>query len=363
MNMDASYYNAIDLLKRLISIPSFSKEEKEVADILEIYLKKLNLSPRRKNNNVWLLSPRWDEKKPVILLNSHLDTVKPTTGWTKNPFEAEENGDQLFGLGSNDAGASLVSLLYAFLIVTQTEQPNNFIFLASGEEEISGENGIESVLSELPSVDLALVGEPTGMQAAIAEKGLMVLDVLVKGKSGHAARDEGENAIYKATSVIDWFRNTKFPLESELLGPVKMTVTMINAGTQHNVIPDECRLTVDVRSNEHYTNKELFDFIAGQCDCEISARSLRLNSSGIATDHPVVRRATLLGLKLFGSPTLSDQALMPFPSLKIGPGQSARSHSADEYILLPEIREALELYVRLLNQLTIRTERVKNNRI
>ena len=349
MDIDTSYYHAIDLLKKLISLPSFSKEERDVADMLENYMKGMSLFPKRKGNNIWLLSPDWDEKKPVILLNSHIDTVKPVTGWNQDPFNALEDGDQLFGLGSNDAGASLVSLFYSFLLLSQKEQINNFVFLASCEEEVSGKGGIESVLSELPSIDLAIVGEPTNMRPAIAERGLMVLDGIVKGQSGHAARNEGENAIYKAIPVINWFKETKFPLESELLGPVKMTVTMIDAGTQHNVIPDECRFTIDVRSNEHYTNEELFESIAINCGCEIKARSYRLNSSGISIKHPIVQRAILLGLEPFGSPTLSDQALMSFPSLKIGPGQSSRSHTANEYILKSEIREAIELYIRLLN--------------
>jgi len=349
MNIDASYYCAVDLLKKLISIPSFSKEEKAAADMLEAHMKEINLFPKRKGNNLWLLSPDWDEKKPVVLLNSHIDTVKPVAGWTKAPFNAVEDEDQLFGLGSNDAGASLVSLFHSFLLLTQTEQANNFVFLVSCEEEISGKGGIESVLSELPNIDLAIVGEPTNMRPAIAERGLMVLDGIVKGQSGHAARNEGENAIYKAIPVINWFKETKFPLESELLGAVKMTVTMVDAGTQHNVIPDECRFTVDVRSNEYYANKELFESIATHCGCEIKARSYRLNSSGISIENPIVQRAILLGLDPFGSPTLSDQALMPFPSLKIGPGQSSRSHTANEYILKSEIREAIELYIRLLN--------------
>ena len=352
MDKSASYYHAIDLLKRMIAIPSFSREEKEVADMLEAHMKEMNLVPTRKGNNIWLLSPDWNEKKPVILLNSHIDTVKPVTGWTKDPFGAEEEGDQLFGLGSNDAGASVVSLFYSFLILSQIKQANNFIFLASCEEEVSGKGGIESVLSELPCIDFAIVGEPTQMQPAIAERGLMVLDGTVRGQSGHAARNEGENAIYKALSVINWFKDKNFPLESKLLGPVKMTITMINSGTQHNVIPDECRLTVDVRSNEHYSNKELFELIAANCGCEIKARSYRLNSSGIPIEHPIVQRAILLGLEPFGSPTLSDQALMPFPSLKIGPGQSSRSHTANEYILKSEIQEAIGLYVHLLGAST-----------
>ena len=353
MAIDTFYYNAVDLLKQLIMIPSFSREETALADFLESYLTKENLLLHRKGNNIWLLSPNWDEAKPTVLLNSHIDTVKPVSAWTKDPFTPLEEDGKLYGLGSNDAGASLVSLLYAFLTITQTEQPNNFIFLASCEEEVSGKNGIESVLPELPSIDLAIVGEPTEMQPAVAERGLMVVDGMVYGKSGHAARDEGENAIYKAIPIIEWFKNLEFPLQSDLLGAVKTTLTMIESGTQHNVIPDICKFTVDIRTNEFYTNKEIFEFITKHCDCEVNARSFRLNSSQIVKDHALVKRALLLGLKPFGSPTLSDQALMNFPSLKIGPGKSSRSHTADEYIRLSEIREAIDLYIRLLNQLDI----------
>jgi acetylornithine deacetylase len=341
------------LLKQIIAIPSVSREEKAVADFLESYLISASYCPQRKGNNIRILSPRWDDRKPVVLLNSHIDTVKPVAGWTKDPFSPWEEDGKLYGLGSNDAGASLVALLQAFRILTEKEQPNNFIFLASCEEEVSGKGGVESVLPELPPVDLAVVGEPTGMQPAIAERGLMVLDGIVRGKSGHAARNEGENAIYKALPIIEWFRDLQFPLESDLLGPVKTTVTLIQAGTQHNVIPDLCQFTVDIRSNELYTNEQLLESIAGRCGCEIKARSTRLNSSRIAPDHPLVQRAESLGLQPFGSPTLSDQALMPFPSLKIGPGRSARSHSADEFIYLREIDEAIAGYVRLLNDLKI----------
>jgi acetylornithine deacetylase len=342
-----------DLLKQLIAIPSFSREEKDAADLLESFLITRNLRPQRKGNNIRLLSPHWDERKPVLLLNSHIDTVQPVAGWTKDPFSPLEEDGKLYGLGSNDAGASLVALLQTFTILTSKEQANNFIFLASCEEEISGKGGLESVLSELPPVTLAVVGEPTGMQPAVAERGLMVLDGIVRGKAGHAARNEGENAIYKALPVIDWFRNLQFPLKSELLGPVKTTVTMIQAGTQHNVIPDSCQFTVDVRSNEFYSNEQLFSDIAARCGCEIKARSFRLNSSRIDMDHPLVQRAEQLGLKPFGSPTSSDQALMHFPSLKIGPGNSARSHTADEFIYIQELQDAVDRYVFLLNDLAL----------
>ncbi|MDR0798429.1 MAG: M20 family metallo-hydrolase [Dysgonamonadaceae bacterium] len=353
MNRDTFYYDAIDLLKELIAIPSFSREETEAADYLENFLKKMNYSPQRKGNNIWLSSPDWDDNKKTILLNSHIDTVKPAAGWTRDPFAPEEDGDCLFGLGSNDAGASLVSLLMAFFRLTQTGQPNNFIFLASCEEEVSGKNGIESVLPELPRIDWGVIGEPTQMQPAVAERGLMVLDAIVRGKAGHAARNEGDNAIYRALPVIEWFRNTQFPRISAWLGPVQMTVTMIQAGTQHNVIPGECKLTIDIRSNDCYSNKELFEQISLHCGCEISARSLRLNASNFPLEHPLVQRAILLGMKPFGSPTLSDQALLPFPSLKIGPGDSARSHTPDEYILKSEIREAIDLYFQLFQSLNL----------
>lgn len=354
MSFDSLYYNAIDLLKALIQIPSFSHEEDKLADFLEQYLEEEErLNPRRKGNNIWLFSPDWDEKKPVVLLNSHIDTVKPVSGWIKDPFVPLEEGGKIYGLGSNDAGASVVSLLQAFLILTRKQQPNNFIFLASCEEEVSGKGGIEMIIPDLPAINLGIIGEPTGMQAAIAEKGLMVLDGVVRGKSGHAARDEGENAIYKAIPVIEWFQNKQFPEFSPLLGPVKMTVTQIQSGTQHNVVPDECRFAVDVRTNELYQNELLFEEIRNACPCELKARSFRLNSSFIPKEHPLVRRAILLGSGTFGSPTLSDQALLDFPTLKIGPGDSARSHSAEEFVYLHEIREAIDYYVRLLDNLVI----------
>jgi acetylornithine deacetylase len=354
MRTGVFYTNSILLLRRLIAIPSYSREEKEAADALETYMKENHLSPCRKGNNIWAFSPGWDERKKTILLNSHIDTVKPVSGWgDRDPFSPETVGDQLFGLGSNDAGASLVSLLSAFQYLITTEQSNNFIFLASCEEEISGKNGIESVLPELPPIDFAVVGEPTRMQPAVAERGLMVLDAVVRGRSGHAARDEGENAIYKAIPSIRWFEETRFLLESEWLGAVKMTVTQIEAGTQHNVIPDECRFTVDVRSNDCYSNETLFEWIAHHCGCEVKARSFRLNASGISQEHPFVQRAMQSGLIPFGSPSLSDQALMPFPSVKIGPGDSSRSHTAGEYVLQSEIKEAIDLYIRLLQLLNL----------
>ena len=348
------YYEAIDLLKGMISRPSFSREETAVADYLQKCWSDAGHHVFRKGNNLWIIAPGFDFAKPTLLLNSHIDTVKPAAGWQKDPFLPEETeDDRLYGLGSNDAGASVVSLYEAFTILSAKAQPYNLIFLASCEEEVSGKNGIECVLPELPPIRFAVVGEPTGMRPAIAEKGLMVLDCVATGKAGHAARNEGVNAIYKAIEDINWFSTYQFPEKSDLLGPVKMTVTIIKAGTQHNVVPDRCEFTVDIRSNEFYSNERLFELIKEQVGCEIKARSFRLNSSRTEPEHPFVQRCLMLGKEPFGSPTLSDQALMCFPSVKIGPGDSARSHSADEYIYGPEIRDAITTYVRLLDGLAL----------
>lgn len=348
------YYEAIDLLKGMISRPSFSREETAVADYLQKCWSDAGHHLFRKGNNLWIIAPGFDFAKPTLLLNSHIDTVRPAAGWQKDPFLPEETEDErLYGLGSNDAGASVVSLYEAFTILGAKPQPYNLIFLASCEEEVSGKNGIESVLPELPPIRFAVVGEPTGMRPAIAEKGLMVLDCVATGKAGHAARNEGVNAIYKAIEDINWFSTYQFPEKSDLLGPVKMTVTIIKAGTQHNVVPDRCEFTVDIRSNEFYSNERLFELIKEQVGCEIKARSFRLNSSRTEPEHPFVQRCLMLGKEPFGSPTLSDQALMRFPSVKIGPGDSARSHSADEYIYGPEIRDAITTYVRLLDGLAL----------
>lgn len=347
------YYDAIDMLKEMIKRPSFSREEKDVADFLQQKWQDDGYNVSRKGNNLWIIDQRFDLNKPTILMNSHIDTVKPVVGWSKDPFLPEEKEDCLFGLGSNDAGASLVSLYSAFVLLSKQTQPYNLIFLASSEEEISGKNGVESVLAELPPVSFGIVGEPTDMHPAIAEKGLMVLDCISRGKAGHAARNEGVNAISSAIKDIAWFHQYIFPRQSELLGPVKMTVTMIQAGTQHNVIPDTCNFTVDIRTNEYYPNEALFEEIKTQVKSEVTARSFRLNSSRIDPDHPFVQRAVIMGKQPFGSPTLSDQALMPFPTVKIGPGLSSRSHTADEFIRLSEIREAIDLYVRLLDKLLI----------
>ncbi|MCK9342539.1 MAG: M20 family metallo-hydrolase [Massilibacteroides sp.] len=348
------YYTAIDTLKGMIARRSISRGEKEVADFLEATWQKNGQKVHRKGNNLWIIAPHFDLERPTLLLNAHIDTVKPVEAWTKDPFTPEEDADgKLYGLGSNDDGASVVSLYATFCQLADTEQSYNLIFLASAEEEVSGKNGIEAVLPLLPPITFAVVGEPTGMRPAVAEKGLMVLDCIAKGKAGHAAREEGINAITQAIEDIQWFHTYNFPKVSESLGPVKMTVTLIQAGTQHNIIPDRCTFTVDIRSNEHYPNETLLQLIRQHVKCEVTARSTRLNSSKTPLGHSFTQRALFIGKEPFGSPTLSDQALMPFPSVKIGPGDSARSHTADEYIELMEIREALKLYPTLLNGLQL----------
>ena len=352
---DLAHYTseAITLLSSLISIPSISREEEKVADFLQNYIEENGIMTGRSGNNIWCISPMFDIKKPTILLNSHIDTVKPVNGWRKHPFTAKMEDGKLYGLGSNDAGASVVSLFQVYRHLSATQQAYNLIFLASCEEEVSGKNGIESVLPQLPPITLGIVGEPTEMHPAIAEKGLMVLDVQAHGKAGHAARDEGDNAIYKALDDIQWFRTHRFPKESPLLGPVKMSVTQVNAGTQHNVIPDLCSFVVDIRSNECYSNEELYQEICSHIQSEAKARSFRLNSSRIDLEHPFVQRAIRLGRNPFGSPTLSDQALMKFPSVKMGPGKSSRSHTADEFIMISEIEEAISMYIKILDGLIL----------
>ena len=347
--MDTRTEEAVGLLRRLVATPSVSRDEARTGDLLHAFLAERGAAPERLHNNVWARSAGFAPARPTLLLNSHIDTVKPVNGWRKAPFNAVEENGKIYGLGSNDAGASVVGLLQVFLQLCRTTQAYNLIFLASCEEEVSGKGGIESVLPQLPPIQFAIVGEPTEMQPAIAEKGLMVLDVTAYGRSGHAARNEGDNAIYKVLDDIAWFRDYRFPKESPFLGPVKMSVTMANAGTQHNVIPDRCTFVVDIRSNECYTNQELFDEIRKHISCEAKARSFRLGSSHVSPDHPLVRKAVALGRVPFGSPTLSDQALMPFPSMKMGPGKSSRSHTADEFIFVKEIEEAITLYLELLD--------------
>jgi acetylornithine deacetylase len=344
----------VGLLKRLICTPSFSREEDKTAEIIFDHLKRQGMNPVRKNNNVWVTSVI-NEKLPTILLNSHHDTVKPASGWAADPFTPVESEGKLYGLGSNDAGASLVSLMAVFAELSkQNSRPYNLIYAATAEEEVTGKDGIESILPDLGNIDLAIVGEPTEMQMAVAEKGLMVLDCETFGVTGHAARNEGINAIYNAIYDVEKIRNFEFPKKSELLGSVKMSVTMINAGTQHNVVPDSCKFVVDVRTNEFYRNEEALEIISNMMEySEITPRSTRLNSSYISLDHPIVKRGLSLGLKYFGSPTSSDQMVIPYPSVKIGPGHSKRSHTANEYIMLKEIEEGVEIYLKLLKELVL----------
>jgi len=345
--------DSISLLKTMVRISSLSREEMAVANVIEQTLKVWGFKPHREGNNVWIFSSRWKDDLPTILLNSHVDTVRPAKAWTYDPFGATVVDDKLIGLGSNDAGASVVSLLCAFRHLEQMPQPYNLIFCASAEEEVSGLNGVSSVLKHFGNISLAVVGEPTGMQLAVAEKGLIVLDCEAGGILGHAARNEGENAIYKAIADIQTLTALQFPKKSSELGPVKISVTMIEAGTQHNVVPDSCKFVLDVRTNEQYTNEEVCRIIAESIISEVKPRSLRLNSSGIPLDHPFVQRGISLGLSHYGSPTTSDQAVIPFTSVKIGPGESARSHTADEFIFLDEIKNGIDIYIRLLDQIRL----------
>lgn len=345
---------AIELLKLLISIQSYSGEEDKTADVIENYLKEHGFNPKRKKNNVWAWAADKDENKPTLLLNSHHDTVKASSKWNYDPFIATvENDGKMIGLGSNDAGGPLVSLLHTFIGLANTDQTYNLVFLASAEEETSGKQGVPIVLDELGDIDLGVVGEPTSMDMAIAERGLIVLDCLAHGVSGHAARGEGENALYKAIKNIEWFRNYEFEKKSEVLGKINMTVTQIEAGSQHNVVPDECKFVVDVRPNEHYSNEEIVEEICNYVDCEVNPRSMNLNASGISSNHPVVKKGVELGIRTYGSQTMSDQVHMPFQCIKMGPGDTHRSHTADEYIYLNEIEEGIETYLELLNGLEI----------
>lgn len=351
--MTAQQYTgeAVSLLSHLIATPSVSRDERRAADIMEEELTRCGFTSHREANNVWAIGPCQREDRPTLLLNAHIDTVKPVASYTRNPYEPSLEDGMLYGLGSNDCGGGLVSLLQVFRELSASERcPYNLVYLASAEEEVSGKDGISRALPLLPHVDVAIVGEPTGMQPAVAEKGLMVVDITAHGKSGHAARNEGVNAIYEALDDLCWIRSHRFDRVSQFLGPTKMQATVVNAGTQHNVVPDECKIVVDVRTNELYTNEEVFDIISSHCKSECRARSFRLHSSRIDLNHPLVERCVALGLQPFGSPTLSDQALMPFASLKLGPGQSARSHSANEYIKVSEIEHAIGLYLRLLER-------------
>ncbi len=341
-----------ELLSRLIATPSFSREEHDTAQLLADFLSDRAVPVQRKHNNVWAANFHFDPAKPTILLNSHHDTVKPNPAYTLDPFEPLLREGKLYGLGSNDAGAALVSLLAAFLhFYHRPDLTHNLLFAATAEEEISGLNGVESILPELGDIALAIVGEPTLFQMAVAEKGLLVLDCTARGKAGHAAREEGINAIYEALPDIEWFRTYHFPNVSPTLGPIKMSVTVLQAGTQHNVVPAECRFTVDVRCTDAYSQEELLDIIRSQVRAEVQPRSMRLRPSAIPMEHPIVQAGLAMGLSAYGSPTTSDQALMPFTSIKIGPGDSARSHSADEFVYLQEIEQGIAGYIRLLEQI------------
>ena len=380
---EQTFDDALSLLKELIATPRVSRQEQEAADVLERYMTVWGLQPYREGNNLWAVQPDMVPGRTTLLLNAHIDTVKAVASWTRNPHDPVIEGDRLYGLGSNDCGGGLVTLLTVFRILTAQkvihpktnhspllgrgvggEAPYNLVFLASAEEEVSGENGIRCALPALNAQfatlnsqhttfnaqpQLAIVGEPTGMLPAIAEKGLMVIDGYAHGVSGHAAREEGVNAIYEALDDLLWLRDYRFERISPLLGPTKMSVTVVEAGTQHNVVPDQLHFVIDVRTNELYQNEEVLALLQRHMKhCELKARSTRLHSSNIPMDHPLVQGCIAMGRQPFGSPTLSDQALMPFPSLKLGPGQSSRSHSADEYICLSELREAIEIYLKLL---------------
>ena len=343
---------AVALLQKLISIPSFSKEEDKTADTIQEFMKGHGIIMHRKLNNLWAWNKHFDPAKPTILLNSHHDTVKPNSGYTRDPYDAKIEDGKLYGLGSNDAGGCLVSLIASFLYFYNKENLKyNFCLATTAEEEISGVNGLELIIPELGQLDFGIVGEPTLMQLAIAERGLMVLDCTAHGKAGHAAREEGENAIYNALADIEWFRTFRFSKESEVFGPIKMSVTIINAGSQHNVVPASCVFTVDVRVTDAYRNEEVLEIIRQHVKCDVQPRSIRLKPSSIDKEHPIVQAGIALGRTTYGSPTTSDQSLLDIQSIKVGPGDSARSHTADEFVYVDEIREGIELYIKMLERL------------
>ncbi len=352
--MEKLYHPAIELLRQLIAIPSFSKTEDNTADAIAEFFSTRGIAPQTLGNNVWVTNKHFDKQKPTLLLNSHHDTVKPNPGYTRDPFLPEILDDKIYGLGSNDAGGALVSLMATFLYFeARKDMPYNLVMAATAEEEISGEGGIESIWNELPNIDCAIVGEPTGMDMAIAEKGLLVLDCTTHGRAGHAAREEGDNAIYKSLKDIGWFMTYRFPKTSELLGNVKMSVTVIHAGQAHNQVPAACKFTVDCRVTDTYTIDEVLGTIRQNVSCDVVPRSIRLKPSGIDKGHPLVKAGVRMGKKLYGSPTTSDQALIPVPSVKMGPGESSRSHSANEFISIDEIKAGIEDYILLIETLFV----------
>lgn len=346
------FNDSLSLLQKLIAIPSLSKEEALTAEAIDLFLKDRGVKTHRKENNIWAFNKHYDASKPTILLNSHHDTVQPNPGYTRNPFSPDLEDGKLYGLGSNDAGGCLVSLIACFMHFYEQENLKyNLCLATTSEEEISGTNGLELIVPDLGPLEFAIVGEPTLMDLAIAERGLMVLDCVSHGKAGHAAREEGENAIYKAIKDIEWFRTYEFAKKSALFGPIKMSVTIIEAGSQHNVVPAICKFTVDVRVTDAYRNEEVIKIIRQNVNCEVKPRSVRLKSSSISVEHPIVVAGIALGRKTYGSPTTSDQALLDIPSLKMGPGDSARSHMADEYIYVKEIEEGIDLYIQLISKI------------
>ncbi len=350
MNQQILTDKAIDLLKELISIQSFSGEEHHTAEAIENWFKSFDIPFKRENNNIFAKNKHWDSTKPTLLLNSHHDTVRPNKAYTRDPFDPQIENGKLFGLGSNDAGGALVSLMASFVyFYNAANMSHNLLMVASAEEENAGPKSLRALLPVLPKIDVAIVGEPTLMQLAIAEKGLVVFDAVVKGTPSHAAHPNQDNSIYKTIAVLEWFKNYTFPKTSETLGEVKLTVTQINAGNQHNVVPAHTDLVIDVRVNDCYSNEEVADLLKAGAPCELQERSLRLNSSSIDKNHPLVRSGISLGRETYGSPTLSDQAALTCQSMKLGPGDSTRSHSADEYIHIHEIEEGIDLYIKILN--------------
>ncbi|HEV7351442.1 M20 family metallo-hydrolase [Telluribacter sp.] len=348
---------AIELLKKLISTPSFSREEDQTALLIGEFLQNKTIPFQRKKNNIWALNQHFDPAKPTLLLNSHHDTVKPNKSWTFDPFEPIEKEGKLYGLGSNDAGGCLVALIATFChFYSRPDLSYNIALAATAEEEISGKEGLEIVVPELPPIQFAIVGEPTQMHLAVAEKGLLVIDCIARGKSGHAAREEGDNAIYKAIKDINWLTSYRFPKVSPTLGPIKMSVTIINAGTQHNVVPDACSFTVDIRVTDQYTLEEIVETIQAHIQSEIQPRSIRLRPSSIPVEHPIVQAGVRLGRNTYGSPTTSDQALLDCPSLKMGPGHSERSHTADEFIYLHEIEAGVAQYITMVESVVAPAE-------